>query len=374
MRRRLEMEAAQIEAVLRSHRIPGRVWGGTVLPRVIRFELTTAMGTRVRQINNLAEEIAMALGVRSARVYRSGSKIHIEIPRERPGQVKLLSLCQRLKRVPPLTAVLGIDDAGVPLLLKIPSPDVVHVLIAGTSGSGKTALLRSILLSLALYNPQAQLQLVLLDPKGRGLAPLFDLPHLLFPPARDPEAVAEILNLLVEEMGRRDREQRSTPCIIVAVDELADLIEAGGALVASGIRRLAQRGREAGIHLVAATQKPTAAAVGSLAKANFPVRLVGAVTTPEEAKIATGLAGSGAEKLLGKGDFLLVSHGQTWRFQAAYIPTDQASEVVHRLYRGPFRSPQQALADMDKHRSLLRRTRDLFSREVARIDRDEVLR
>ncbi len=333
MQRRLEMEAAQIEAVLHSHKIAGRVWGGVVLPRVVRFQLTTAMGTRVRQVSNLAEEIAMALGVRSARVYRSGGSIHIEVPRERPGNVSLLPLCKRLARIPPLTAVLGIDDSGVPLLLKIPSPDVVHVLIAGTSGSGKTALLRSMLLSLALHNPQAHLQIVLLDPKGRGLAPLFRLPHLLMPPAFDVDEAARALGRLVEEMERRDREQRSTPHILVVIDELADLTEVGGNAVAAGLRRLAQRGREAGIHLIAATQKPVASAVGSLAKANFPVRLVGAVTSPEEAKIATGIAGSGAEKLLGRGDFLLVSHGQTWRFQAAYIDTDQAERTVQVLLR-----------------------------------------
>ncbi len=334
MRRRLELEAAQIETVLQSHKIPGRVWGGTVMPRVIRFDVTTSLGTRVRQVSNLAEEIAMALGVRSARVYRSGSTIHVEVPRDAPAEVALLPLCRRLARIPPLTAVLGLDSTGVPLLLRLPSPDVVHVLIAGTSGSGKTALLRSLLLSLALHNPQGHLQIVLLDPKGRGLSPLFDLPHLLVPPALDATEAGLILQRLVEEMERRDREQRSTPHVVVAVDELADLVEAGGALVESGIRRLAQRGREAGIHLVLATQKPTAAAVGSLTRANIPVRLVGTVTTPEEAKVATGLAGSGAEKLLGRGDFLLVTHGQVWRFQAAYISLDEASRVVRTLREG----------------------------------------
>jgi S-DNA-T family DNA segregation ATPase FtsK/SpoIIIE len=304
------------------------------MPRVIRFDVTTSLGTRVRQVSSLAEEIAMALGVRSARVYRSGSTIHVEIPRDGPAEVALLPLCRRLARIPPLTAVLGLDSAGVPLLLRLPSPDVVHVLIAGTSGSGKTALLRSFLLSLALHNPQGHLQIVLLDPKGRGLSPLFDLPHLLVPPVLDVAETGPILQRLVEEMEWRDRQQRSTPHIIVAVDELADLMETGGATVESAMRRLAQRGREAGIHLVLATQKPTAAAAGSLTKANIPVRLVGAVTTPEEAKVATGLAGSGAEKLLGRGDFLLVTHGQTWRFQAAYIGLDEATQVVRALQDG----------------------------------------
>ena len=336
MRRRvnLEMQATQIEAVLQSHRIPGRVTGGVILPRVVRFDLRTSMGVRVRQVSNLAEEIAMALGVRFTRIYREGAMIHVEIPRDTPGQVLLLPLCRRLASIPPLTAVLGLDEEGVPLLLRLPSPDVAHVLVAGTSGSGKTALLRSMLLSLALHNPQGRLQIVLLDPKGRGLAPLFALPHLLRPPARGAEEAGAVLQKLVQEMERRDRLQRSVPHIVVAIDELADLVEEGGKAVMAGVQRLAQRGREAGIHLIVATQKPTAAAVGSLAKANFPVRLVGAVTTPEEAKVATGLAASGAEKLTGRGDFLLVTHGRTLRFQAAFVSPAEATEAVEMLRRG----------------------------------------
>jgi len=349
--------------VLASHRIPGRVWGGVVLPRVVRFELTTSIGTRVRQISNLAEEIAMALGVQSARVYRSGGAIRVEIPREKPAPVELLPLCRRLARIPPMTAVLGLDESGVPLLLHLPSPDVVHTLIVGTSGSGKTALMRSLLLSLALHNPQGRLQLVLLDPKGRGLAPLFKLPHLLVPPVSDPDQAGAVLQRLIKEMERRDQQRRSSPAIVVAVDELADLIETGGALVAEGIRRLAQRGREAGIHLVASTQKPTVSAVGTLARANFPVRLVGAVTTPEEAKIATGLAGSGAEKLLGRGDFLLVTHGQMWRFQAAYISEEATEAMVAWLREVPRNSRRWTSSDSGATRrpSLVARARTLLA-------------
>ncbi|GAB4561186.1 MAG: hypothetical protein Kow0047_08330 [Anaerolineae bacterium] len=344
---RLEMDAARIEAVLVSHRIPGRVTGGMVLPRVIRYQLATSFGTRVKQIAGLAEEIAMALGVDSARVYREGATIQVEIPREGQGHVSLLSLAQRVDVVPPVTAILGLDHEGIPLLLRLPSPDVSHVLIAGTSGSGKTALLRTMLLSLAMHNPQGRMQVVLLDPKARGLAPLCHLPHLLWPPASDPEEAGVQLGRLVEEMARRDREKRSEPRIVVAIDELADLADAGGEAVRQGVTRLAQRGREAGIHLIVATQKPTAQAVGSLAKANFPVRLVGAVTTPEEAKIATGIAGSGAEKLLGHGDFLVVARGRAIRFQAAYISTEETVRVINQLRPG-LRRTRRWLAGEDE--------------------------
>lgn len=331
MRRRLEMDAAAIEAVLQSHRVPARVEGGTVLPRVVRFDLTAAMGVRVRQISGLAEEIALALGVPAARIVRNSGAIQVEVPREQAGSVHLLPLCQRLQHVPPITAVLGVDQDGVPLLLRLPSPDVVHVLVAGTSGSGKTALMRSVILSLAMFNPQGDVQIVLIDPKERGLAPLAGLPHLLCPPVADAAGAGALLGRLVVEMERRDRAKQSRPIICVAIDEVADLIETGGKTVEGGIRRLAQRGREAGIHLVLATQKPTSEAVGSLAKANCPVRLVGAVGTPEEAKVATGIAGTGAEKLAGHGDFLLVTHGQTLRFQAAYVSETDAAAAVQSV-------------------------------------------
>jgi DNA segregation ATPase FtsK/SpoIIIE-like protein len=121
------------------------------------------------------------------------------------------------------------------------------------------------------------------------------------------------------------------PRIVLFVDELADLIEAGGPEVLAAVTRLTQRGRSAGIHVVACTQKPTASAIGSLVKSNFPVRLVGSVGSPEDAKVAAGLAGTGAERLLGSGDFLLVVKGRVTRFQAAYTDARTVRAVVARL-------------------------------------------
>jgi S-DNA-T family DNA segregation ATPase FtsK/SpoIIIE len=137
------------------------------------------------------------------------------------------------------------------------------------------------------------------------------------------------LTEVVSEMERRDHANQRTPLLVVAIDELADLLQTGGKVVEGAISRLAQRGREAGIHLVACTQKPTAALIGGAMKANFPVRLVGAVASRDEARYATGMRESGAEKLEGKGDFLLIARGDALRFQAAWIgpedlPTIQA--------------------------------------------------
>lgn len=330
-RRMLNLQADRIEAVLNSHKIPGRVEGGTVMPRLVQFRLATDMGTKVAKVASLAEEIAMALGSREARIYREGGAINVEIPRPDPEPVRLLPLCKRLTLVPPVAAVLGVDESGTPLVLRLSSPDVAHVLVAGTTGSGKTALARTLLTSLAMYNRQSDVQIVLIDPKGRGFRPLAHLPHVLNGVQDSVELAATCLRWLVCEMERRDHEGRSKPALIVAVDELADLIQTGGKEMEERLTRIAQRGREAGIHLVACTQKPTASLIGGAMKANFPVRLVGAVASSDEARYASGISGSGAEKLEGKGDFLLVAKGESVRFQAAWLGPKDLDLVCDEL-------------------------------------------
>ncbi|MCX7670320.1 MAG: FtsK/SpoIIIE domain-containing protein, partial [Anaerolineae bacterium] len=209
-------------------------------------------------------------------------------------------------------------------------------------GSGKTALLRTLLLSLAMYNHPARLQIVLIDPKARGLGGLTGLPHVWCPRqwsaesrvVADVEEAAGLLDLLVAEMVRRDAAGHNLPMLVVAIDELTDLLQAGGKPVGEALTRLTQRGREAGIHVVAATQRPAATLMGGLAKANFPVRLVGSVVSPEDARIAAGLGGTGAERLLGRGDFMLVVKGQVIRFQAAYASNSEIDMIVARVRAG----------------------------------------
>ena len=276
-RQRAQVEAAdakhdfraEIEMLLASHKVSARVTGGTVTPRLVRFHLATALGVRVRQVANLSEEIALSLGAPSCRVYRHQGQVEVEVPRERGRVVPLLPLCQRLARegpggrhtVPPLTAVLGLDQEGVPLLLRLPSPNVAHALIAGTTGSGKTALARTMVASLALHNSQRNLQLVLVDPKGRGFLPFEGLPHLLVPVVTRVDEALAVLQRLVAEMERRDVEGRCEPGLVVVLDELADLVQVGGREMVTVLTRLTQRGREAGLHLVACTQKPAAAVI-----------------------------------------------------------------------------------------------------------------
>lgn len=345
MTRKYELQAARIEEVLSAHKVPARVWQATVTPRFVRFDVTTALGTRLNKVSSLAEELAFSLGACSTRVYREGGVLHVEVPRDVPRTVQLLSLCSKLPSVPPYCAVLGVDEGGVPLLLRLDSPDVAHVLLAGTTGSGKTVLLRTLLLSLAMFNHPGHLQMVLIDPKGYGLdarsagdgsAGLASLPHAWrgYGVVRDIQRAEAVLNELLAEMARRDAVHSALPRIVVAIDELADLLAVGGKAVAEALTRLTQRGREAGLHVIAATQRPSAALVGGDVKANFPVRLVGSVVSAEEARIAAGIPGTEAERLLGRGDFLLVAKGQVVRFQAAYVSQHELAAVARHICAG----------------------------------------
>jgi len=332
MRKMLEYQADRIEAVLTEHRIAGRVTGGTVTPRWVRFQVLPALGARISAIKNLSEELAAALDAPAVRVARQGAAVQIEVPRDDPQPVCFLPLWQGLRDVPPVTAVLGLADDGAPLLIRLPSPDVAHVLVAGTTGSGKTALLRTMALSLALRHPQPdELLLILLDPKGRAFRDMAALPQLARPVVVSVEEAIEALGSLVRLMEQRDRRGQSDPPIVVFIDELADLMMVGGAPVEHELTRLLQRGREAGISLVAATQKPTVAVIGSLVKANLPVRLVGKVVSAEEARVASGQKGSGAERLMGRGDFIAVAGGQLHRFQVAYVSAEEIAQIANRV-------------------------------------------
>ncbi len=362
MRKKLEHQSDRIEAVLSLHKVPARVTGGTVTPRWVRFQVLPAVGAKISKIKNLSEELAAALDAPSCRVSRRGAAVAIEVPRDDPQPVRLLPLFRQLTNqptnqltnqpsIPPIAAILGLAEDGSPLLIRLPSPDVAHILVAGTTGSGKTVLLQTVILSLAMTNDPSDLSLVLIDPKGSAFSPFEGLPHLTRLVIREIEETTEALQSLVRLMERRgpacvgrqgDGETGrqgacpaiGRPSVVIVIDELADLLMVGGKPVQWALTRLTQRGREAGIHIVAATQKPTSAVLGPLVKANFPVRLVGRVTSVEDARTATGWSGTGAERLLGRGDFLAVAEGRVMRFQAAHVSPAEVREAVAHLAQG----------------------------------------
>ena len=339
---RLEHQADRIEATLANHKVRSRVAGGTVTPRFVRFDLLPAPGTRIQKIGALAEELALTLDAPSCRVQRRGGRVQIEVPRPDPAKVRFERVCDRLHNVPAFSALLGLDEEGTPVLIRLPSADVAHVLISGNTGSGKTVLAQVMALSLARFNKPRDLQLAFVDPKRRGFSLLAGLPHLLRPLIHRTEEAAELLQRLVGEMEQRDLGGRSRPRIVVFIDELADLVMAGGKEIEKPLTRLAQRGREAGIHLVAATQRPSSQVIGGLIKSNFPVRIVGSVASAEDAKVAAGLPRTGAERLLGRGDFLVIARGDKIRVQGAYASVSQMRRIVARIQAGPRHNPSPA--------------------------------
>ncbi len=335
LRQYLEVQADRVESVLAAHHAPGRVMGGTVGPRLIRFCLDPAPHSRFSTIRGLTDDLALALRVTSLRIDRGQEGITLEFPNPNPHPVSLLGLLPEVTPLPLYTAVLGVTQGGTPLLARLSSPDVAHVLVSGTTGSGKSALLRTIAMSLLLSQPSTALRLLCLDPKGRTFGALAGVPHLLRPPVATVAEAVEVLTSLLRAMEIRDRRRENAPRIVLLIDELADLIFQGEDCVVQALTRLVQRGREAGIHVVAATQRPSSAVLTGLMRANFPLRLVGRVTSAEDARVATGRAGTAAHLLEGRGDFLAVGgSGDPIRFQVAYISDREVQEQAALLQKG----------------------------------------
>ena len=316
---KLTRTADRIEAVLRDRRAPATVVGGKVMPGFVEMLLRPSPGTKVNQVKALQADIALAVGNSNVRIAQSGTHLAIQIARESRAPVRLSNLLGQLNEMPRYTAVLGLSEDGAPLLARLSSPDVGHLLIAGTTGSGKTSLAQSILLSLCDRHRPRELGLIVLDPKRRendDFARAIEK-HLLMPIAHTREEIIGAVNKVVDAMEKRVSDAEPMPRIVVYADELADLCQMGGEGLIDALTRIAQRGREPGIHLLACTQKPSAKAIGSLLKANLPLRLVGRVMSSEDARMAAGVSGSGAERLSGCGDFIAVTGTKTIRFQAA---------------------------------------------------------
>ena len=336
----LNLQADRLEAVLTAHRAPGRITGGTVGPRHIRFFLNPAPHIRFATIKRLAEDMALALRVPQLSVDRKKEGIVLAFNNPTPHKVKMQTLIEQVVPVPASTMVLGMTDDGVPLLARLASPDVAHVLIAGTTGSGKSVLLQCIASSLIQTHSSAVIRLLCIDPKGRTFAPLANAQHMARDPITSIDEAGEALQSLCRIMELRDQrgespsEHQGTSRVIVLIDELADLIMQGGKSTIEMLTRLVQRGREAGIHLVAATQHPSSAILSSVIRANFPLRLVGKVTSAQDARVASGRAGTNAHCLGGRGDFLAISGGdEPMRFQVPNINRDDMRRVVMQAER-----------------------------------------
>lgn len=334
----LEFESNTIDEILSSLGFEGVFVSKAISNKSSNiYHLRITPSTKIHLLLKVSEEIAYGLGKTNVRIARDGGIVQVEVAKEsKTKSNNLISLLNSLKSPQPFCAILGMDMKNNPLAIRITSPEIAHILIVGQTGSGKTALTRSIICSLAYLNKPRNIQFVLIDPKSSGFAPLVKLPHALGEIIKTPEEAFSMLNYLVEEMINRDHNKEETknkPKLIVAIDELSDLIMAKQELK-EPITRLCQRGRESGIHIIACTQKPVAAVLGGPMLSNFPVRLCGAVASKGEARFATGIANSGAEKLEGKGDFLLVKSGFAERFRGTWLSSEDFNAVLRKTTSG----------------------------------------
>jgi S-DNA-T family DNA segregation ATPase FtsK/SpoIIIE len=330
----LDLQADKVERVLADFGVQAYIYGGQILPHVIVHQIRLATGCRLSKLQNLHEEIALALGVPGVLIRRVDGAITIEIPRTDAQSVLFSQFMAGLNKAPVThTALLGLSNEGRPLMLYFPSPNVAHVLIAGMTGSGKTELLRTMLVSLATWGRPRDIRFYLVDPKQRKLAELSGLRGV--EACCGAEKCPGLLEQLLAMMEDRDQRNYSSPRIYLVLDELADLVLAGGKDIEIAVTRLLQRGREAGIHVIATTQRPSASVLQGLMRANFPVRISGAVNSATEAAIATGMPQTGAEKLLGKGDMIVIYQGQATRFKAILSDSQAIEGAISEVAPAP---------------------------------------
>ena len=340
LQRQLELQSQQIERVLSQHQVSARIAGGTVQPRSISFVVNATLAQGWERLRDLTHDLKMALNVPDVHLSREGGQLRLQITRPEGPPVALLDLLPLLPGLPPMTATLGLAEDGRPVLLDFAHQDVTHALLAGDEAAGKTTLLRTIALSLALKNRQSQLQLLIINPETAEnrrsdavLEPLVYLPHMLTGISRRIEEAVAVLDFLSGEMAYRRQQQLATPMIILLIDNADALLEMGGEPVSDILASLLQHGAEAGIHLVLSTRQPETAVINNLLRANLPVRLVGRVADAPTAAVSAGIPDTQAEYLLGQGDFLAIVGGQATHFQTAYIGDYDLHLCLEDLHR-----------------------------------------
>lgn len=338
LQHQLEVQSMQIEHVFNRHQMDAHVAGGTVKPRSISFNLHTQLATGLERLKVLTDDLMHTLGV-PVSLSREDGVFRLDVSQREMPPVSLLDLMSLLVEVPPITAVLGLAEDGRPVLLDFSEQDMTHILVSGVSGAGKTALLRSLAISLALMNRQSRVQFVIVDGacngagEGATLQGLNYLPHMLAKVIGDSEDVRETMAFLMNEVSYRLEYEVVAPTILVVVDEVVALLESGEPLVRDGIRFLAQRGADVGVHLVMSTDRPQSAVLDNLLKANISVQIVGRMADGDQAVAITGVQGSQAEYLLGQGDFLAVAGQYMTHFQAAYIGDYDLHMTLQELHR-----------------------------------------
>ena len=349
-----EVRADLLLETLRHFGIEARLADVTQGPAVTRFEVVPPPGVKVSRIVNLADDIALSLaasGVRMEAPIPGKSAIGIEVPNQAVSVVRLRDVLEapafQMARSP-LSVALGKDIAGKPVVAQL--DQMPHLLVAGATGSGKSVLINVLIASLLFRATPEQVQLLLIDPKVVELSGFNGIPHLVTPVVTDPKKASQALRWAVREMERRyqmfaergvrdiarynsqrQEEDPLLPYTVVVIDELADLMMVAPVEVEESINRLAQMARAAGIHLVVATQRPSVDVITGTIKANIPSRIAFAVSSQVDSR--TILDGSGAEKLLGRGDMLYspVGAAKPQRVQGCYVTETEMEALVSYL-------------------------------------------
>lgn len=343
----LEQGAKTLEETLANFNVDARVADVEHGPVITRFELEPGPGVKVQKITTLADDIALAMRAAAVRIVApipGKNRVGIEVPNSSTAAVYLKEVLSRHEyqnAKSKLMLGIGKDISGKPLIADL--GDMPHLLIAGTTGSGKTVCVNTLIMSL-LYNATPQeLKFLMVDPKMVELSIYNDIPHMLCPAVTDPKKVSAALNWVVGEMESRYQillkagvkhinsyhaQGNNMPFIVVVIDELADLMQVAAKTIESAITRLAQLSRAVGIHLVLATQRPSVDVITGVIKANFPARISFKVASKIDSR--TVLDANGAETLLGKGDLLFIQPGQAKpsRGQCSFVSDDEVRRVI----------------------------------------------
>ena len=370
----LKMNQARLTDTIHSFGIDANIVSVTRGPSVTRYELELDQGVRLNKLTNLADDIALSLGASGVRIAPIPDKISmvgIEVPNKLVTPVAIHDVIgseQFQNHDSKVAFALGKDIGGnciVGNIAKLP-----HLLIAGTTGSGKSVCTNSLIISLLYKASPEEVRLIMVDPKMVELGIYNGIPHLLIPVVTDPKKAAGALQWAVVEMMKRYRAfsevgvrdlasynqhaektegMSKMPQIVVVIDELADLMLVAAKEVEESICRVAQMGRAAGMHLIVATQRPSADVITGLMKANIPSRIAFAVASSLESRII--LDNTGAEKLVGRGDmlYLPLGAGKPTRVQGCLITDEEVAAVVEYIKQnGSAHYDEEVLHEIEK--------------------------
>jgi S-DNA-T family DNA segregation ATPase FtsK/SpoIIIE len=373
----IERTAEALLQALANFGIEAHITGQVVGPRVTRYELQLAPGTKVGKVAALKDDLAYALATTELRILApipGKQAVGVEVPNLAPNVVTLGDIFEEIPApASPLSVWLGKDISGASVsadLARMP-----HILIAGTTGSGKSGCINTMLCSILLRATPDEVRMILVDPKRVELGLYESIPHLLTPVVSSPKAASAVLTNVLTEMEHRyekmslararnlvelnkvlsGRGEQTLPHLLIVIDELADMMMVSPQAVEDAVIRLAQKSRAVGIHLVLATQRPSVDVITGMIKANVPSRIAFAVSSQTDSRVI--LDTSGAESLLGQGDMLFKPLGTSrlQRVQGAYVSEEEIALIVEqcRAQRGQeldeslLEAPSAQEADVD---------------------------